>query len=216
MPVTIYGNAPRSGSEDRVKMGRGADGKVKEDFSRLYRPFYPEGLNLTPYTETHDSLVEEILVRAEDSHRYMVSSNKFEKWRKIDRTLSAFIDTDIDEKAIQRQDIRKPISIVVPESYANLDVILTYMTTVFGNDPMFKYEGIGPEDTIGAILMEKIVSLQVQKGKALLGLHTQWRDAFSYGIGIVHIPWRVRIGRRSVNTPTGIFDQNGNFIPTGL
>ncbi len=183
------------------------------NFDDEYKHLYPEGVNLRPGKPAHDRLKEEILLRARESERWM--SNRHPDWTSIDHMLTGYIPLDADEKDVKSKDIRKPVSIVVPESFAILDTILSYMMTAFGPAPIFRYDGEGPEDIIGAILLEKTVEVQTKKMKTLLGLHTHWRDAFSYGFGVAALSWKVKMGKRSVVNPTGFFTLNGEFTQTG-
>jgi len=183
------------------------------NYSQLYRDFYPEGLNLKPGETDHDEIRDMILDRAHESERVM--SARHPKWEEIDETLTAYIPLDELEQERQAKDSRKPVSIVVPESYAQLETLLTYMLAAFGEGPMFRYEGVGPEDVLGAMLMEKLIDNQVKKSKALLSLHTQWRDAFTYGLGIVALSWEVKTGKRTTFKPEGYYHPlTGQYIQT--
>lgn len=185
------------------------------NFDSDYRDLYPDDVNLHPGTKVHDQLAKAILERAQDSARHMVMRHP--KWRKIDETLTAFISLDAEEKRRRDKDSRKPVSIVIPESYATLETFLTYFMSVFGEAELFRYEGSGPEDVIGAILMEKVVDQQARKGKALLALYSHWRDALSYGIGIATISWRVKLGKQTILDKVGFVDPNSfQFIETGV
>jgi len=167
----------------------------RKELRNLYAPLYPEGVDLTPGTTLHDKLVSEVLERADESSGYM--SNLHSRWEWIDKNCTAFIDLDAVEEARKDRDSRKPVSIVVPELYATRETLLTYAMQTFGVDPMFKYYGSGPEDTVGSVLMERLISAQMKRGRALLALHTQFSDGFTYGFGAASIAWDVKTGRRS-------------------
>ena len=157
---------------------------------------YPKGLDLKPGTELHDKLVDEIIKRARDSATNI--SNRFDSWQEIDHTLTTYIDLTDEEDEVKYYDHRKPVSIVFPHSYAILETILGYLISAFFQEPIFRYEGVGPDDTIGAIMMEKIIDLQVARARMILNLHTQWRDSLSYGFGILAPSWHVEKGFRTV------------------
>lgn len=167
------------------------------NFDSEYRQFYPDGgdVDLHPAKETSKRLVAEIMVRAQESERVM--KRRHPKLDRIDETLTAFIPTDLLEDKKKLADERTPISIVVPESYATLETFLTYYMGVFGGNPMFKYEGSGPEDLIGGMMMEMIIANQTGRKNALLSLMTQWRDAVAYGFGVVHVEWAVLAGKKT-------------------
>ena len=151
----------------------------------------------------HKHVVDEVMKKSRAS--YSVISNRFESWRDIDKLLTTYIRPDQQERDVKAQDDRKPTSIVFPYSYAVLETLLTYLSDVFLVDPIFRYEGSSPEDTLGAILMELVVQKHCQKNKVGLALHTQWRDALAYGIGPVAPAWDVRTGTRKVMRQPGGF-----------
>lgn len=185
------------------------------NYDNLYRDLYPDGINLKPGSETHERLKEELLSRARDSERFM--SDRHPKWTDIDDILTTYIPLDKYEKKLKAKDVRKPVSIVIPESYATLETILTYMMAAFGESPIFRYTGAGPEDLIGTILLEKVIESQTHRSKALLALHTHFRDAFTYGVGIVSVVWNTKMGRRSTFEDVGsISPLDGTFIKTGV
>ena len=179
-----------------------------------YKNSYPVGWDLKPGSKTHEKLVSMIMARARESERFM--KTKHDKWKQIDEMLTVYIPHDEKEKLVKEQDRRKPISIVIPESYATLETILTYMMSAFGRDPMFKLRGSAPEDVLGAIMLEKVIEAQVRRSKLLLELHTLWRDAFSYGAGFGAIEWCVKKGKKVILEDIGYLDQmTGQFVPTG-
>ncbi len=178
-----------------------------------YKANYPEGMNLKPGSKLHTFIVEEVLDRARESERFM--STKHDKWRQIDEMNTAFIPADDAELKRQKRDSRTPISIVVPELYSIRETLLAYLMSVYGEGPLFSYSGTGPEDTLGAILLEKVIETQAKKSKMLLALLTSWSDSLTYGIGAVAARWKVKTGTRSVIEDIGYTDPiSGRLIPT--
>lgn len=170
---------------------------------------YPGDMDFSPGSDKHKSLVKKILQYASESSSSI--STKFASWNEIDRTLTAFIELDDHEKEVKFNDPRKPVSIVFPYSYAMLESLQAYMTAAFFQEPIIRYEGVSPEDTIGAILLESIVDLHCNKSKIPLNLHTMFRDSFSYGIGFVAPYWRSERGiveRLSSGLFGGIFRES--------
>jgi hypothetical protein len=143
---------------------------------------YPNDLDLKPGSKFHDTLAAKIYRRAQESRAEM--SARYPSWRKMDQVLTTYIPTDDAEKKLKKQDSRKPISIVFPYTYSMLEALLTYMTMAFFQDPIFRYEGVEDSDTIGALLLENVIRLHCIKTKVALSLHTVFRDAFAYGIGV--------------------------------
>lgn len=174
---------------------------------------YPEGFDLKPGSQFHDQLLAKIMERARASASVM--QRRFDSWNQIDKALTAYMPLSEMEKAEKEQDSRRPMSIVVPYSYAAMETILTYMVVAFLNDPIFKYEGAGPEDEIGAILLQKVIENHVRKTKVALALHTFFRDGLSYGIGAVVATWEKKYGKRMVAEQDGIWGMGGNFIDRG-
>jgi len=133
---------------------------------------------------------------------------RFSSWNEVDETLTAYVklsdyEKDIKAKATKTPSTKRPLSIVFPYSYAIMETVLTYLVMAFMQDPILRYEGVSPEDTIGAILLEKVIDLQCNKTKVALNLHTMNRDGLAYGIGPVAPMWRQRWGTRTSKMATG-------------
>lgn len=156
---------------------------------------YPEGLDLKPGSELHNRIRDDIMQRSYDSARVM--SGRHSAWNDIDHTLTAYIPVDEKEALVKDKDARRPVSIVFPYTYTILETLLSYYVAAFLQDPIFRYEGVGPNDVIGAILLEKLIALQCIKNKVGLNLHTQARDAFAYGFGVVTPIWTQDYGRKT-------------------
>ncbi len=154
---------------------------------------YPKGLDLKPDSDFHTTLRNKIWQRARESRNVM--SNRFSAWNEIDRTLTAYIPLKDKEVTIKQKDTTKPVSIVFPYTYSVLESLLTYMTMAFFQDPIFQYEGVEDDDTIGAMLMELVIRLHCIKSKVPLTIHTSIRDALAYGIGPAIPGWQTRHGR---------------------
>ncbi|MHA2376685.1 MAG: portal protein [Candidatus Thorarchaeota archaeon] len=207
MPPIIHGNTAATRRTDK--------GALEE---KDYGYEYPGGLDLKPGSQLHDALVSKILERAQASHNVMV--NRHPSWYKIDETLTAYIPTDAEEEKVTDDDSRKSVSIVIPYSYAVLETLLTYSTAAFLENPIFKYRGVGPEDTLGAILLELAVDLQAKRSKMSLNLYTMFRDAFAYGFGVVAPVWEVRHGnvvrqRKTQGFISSAFNRFRGKRPTG-
>lgn len=153
---------------------------------------YPAGLNLQPGSQLYNKIITEVWRHANDSSMQM--SRRYKYWQKVDQTLTAYISADDAELKVKAADDRKPISIVVPYSYATLETLLTYFVAAFLENPYFRYEGTSPEDIKGAALMQLIVDMHCMRNKVGLALHTQWRDALSYGFGVVAPKWMRDMG----------------------
>jgi hypothetical protein len=154
---------------------------------------YPNGLNLKPDSDFHQRLKNRIWQRARESRNEM--AKRFTSWNEIDRVLTTYIPVSDKERLIKQKDTRKPISIVFPYTYSMLEALLTYMSMSFFQDPMFQFEGVEDDDTIGAMLLELVVRLHCFKTKVPLALHTVLRDSFAYGVGVGIPGWKKLFGR---------------------
>jgi hypothetical protein len=179
MPYIVNGD---SGDSRRANYDR-----VNHDYD------YPYDLDLDPKSEFHEFLRGKIWQRASDSNKEM--SKRFPSWNEIDKILTTYIPTSEAERLVKDKDSRKPVSIVFPYSYSNLESLLTYMTMAFFQDPIFQYEGVEDDDVIGAMMMEQVIRLHCIKTKVPLALHTILRDNFAYGIGVGIPEWHKRYGK---------------------
>ena len=132
---------------------------------------YPNGLDLKPGSELHNDLRSKILERARESRNEM--SKRFSSWREIDKSLTTYMPLKDKEKTLKEKDSTKPVSIVFPYSYSMLEALLTYLSMAFFQDPMFQFQGIDDDDTIGSIYL----SVLSTNPKTLLGFGTWVRIA---------------------------------------
>ena len=166
----------------------------KQDYSRYnYDYDYPMDLDLKPGSKFHDALVSKILTRANESRAEI--SKRFDSWRTIDKILTTYVTPEDQEVILQRKEPKKPISIVFPYSYSMLEALLTYLSMAFFQDPMFQYEGVEADDTVGAMLLELVIRVHCLKTKVPLALHTVLRDSLSYGIGVGIPEWQTQYGK---------------------
>ena len=167
-----------------------------EEYKKDYDYKYPSGLDLRPDSKLHQRLRSRIWERARTSRDEM--SKRFDSWREIDKTLTTYMPLKDKEQELKDSDSSKPVSIVFPYSYSMLEALLTYLSMAFFQDPMFQYEGVEDDDTIGATLMEMVIRLHCIKNKVPLAIHTVLRDSLSYGIGIGIPEWRRQYGKKVI------------------
>lgn len=175
---------------------------------------YPDGLDMRPGSVLHDKIKNTILSKANASQKAL--QTRFSDWREVDRTLTAYIRLDKEEQRVKNEDDRKPVSVVVPVSYATIETLLTYWVAAFLEEPYFRYEGVGPEDIVGATLLEMLVAQQCRRSKVGLEMHTMWRDSLAYGFGAVHIGWERRTAYRTANRSRTVWSAlKSIFVETG-
>lgn len=157
---------------------------------------YPNNLNLHPDSESHQKLLELIMNSAAAS--YAVVSLRFDTWKELDEKLTVYIDLDDEEKSIQDDDKSKPVSIVVPISYATRETLLTYWSAAFLNHPIFRYvPSKDPKDLIGVMMLESLIAQDCIAAKVALDLHTMWGDQFTYGWSAGSPTWITKYGYKS-------------------
>lgn len=179
---------------------RGEPSGWKEDiYNKVNHNYtYPDNLDLKPGTDFHKSLRNKIWQRARESRNEM--AKRFSSWREIDKTLTTYIQPSEKSEKVQQKDPQKPIEIVFPYTYSMLEALLTYLTMAFFQDPMFQYEGVEDDDTIGAMMMEMCIRLHCIKNKVPLNVHTVLRDCLGYGVGIGIPGWRRQYGKKPVRS----------------
>jgi hypothetical protein len=169
---------------------------------------YPEGLDLRPGSDLHTKLRNNIWQRARASRNEI--QKRFDYWRKIDRTLTTYVDLTDSEEELKLKDPNKPVTIVFPYTYSMLEALLTYLSMAFFQEPMFQYEGVEDQDTVGAMLMEMVIKLHCIKNKVQLPVHTVLRDSLCYGIGIAIPEWRQQFGRRPIKSSISALSELGH------
>jgi len=191
---------------------RGEPSSWKEDiYSKTNFDYeYPYNLDLKPDSDFHIGLRNKIWQRASEARHEI--SKRFDSWREIDRTLTTYMPLKDYEETLKLQDTSKPVSIVFPYSYSMLEALLTYLTMAFFQDPIFQYEGVEDDDTVGAMLMELVIRLHCIKNKVPLNIHTVLRDALCYGIGVAIPGWTRRYGRKPIKS--SIITESGLGINT--
>ncbi len=163
-----------------------------------YNYKYPNRLDLKPGSDFHNKLRDKIWQRARESRNEI--SKRFDSWREIDKTLTTYIPLKDKEEQLKQKDTTKPVSIVFPYSYSMLEALLTYLSMAFFQDPMFQYEGVEDDDTVGAMLMELVIRLHCIKNKVPLAIHTILRDALGYGVGIGIPEWTTIYGKKPIRS----------------
>lgn len=195
MPYLV-GNSDNSLTQALTKIG-----------SKEYDYDYPGGLDLRPTSELHKRIVTEVIARARESHEVM--SIRYTSWKKQDQVLTTYKYVDEAEEKVQEKDSRKPVSIVFPYTYAVMETLITYLSTAFFQDPIFTYEGVSPDDEVGAKLLTLLVRMHCERSKVPLALHTMFRDCLAYGIGPVSPSWTVRYGSKVREVMGSAYDVNG-------
>ena len=168
-----------------------ADVDISEDVAYNY----PAGLDLRPDSRLHQAVLAKLLSRIRVAYEKLDGRRK--SWREIDKTLTAYVRLDELERKVKQKDSRSPVSIVFPHSYSILETLTAFMDSLFLREPIFQYEGNSPEDTIGSILLTKVVEAHCKRFKVGLALHTAFKDSIAYGIGACFPLWKQKWGYRT-------------------
>lgn len=178
--------------------------EFSRDLKEKVKPYkYPDIFSdeqkrgLVPGEKFHDKLVEEILGRARLANDKL--SSRFDTWNEIIKFLRVYIRVDDEEKQVQKNDDRKPVSIVIPTMYSTLETLCTYMSDAFFSNPLFSYKAVGPSDERKGICLEHVIGAQSMFFKHPLAMHTMWRDNFIFGFGCEGLLWE----------DNGVYDNTG-------
>jgi hypothetical protein len=156
---------------------------------------YPDGLDLKPGSKLHETIKRRVLDRAQES--WSVMQNRHGEWDAVDATLTAFMPIDEKERIVKAKDSRRPVSIVVPLSYAVKETLLSHLLAIFTQDILWQFDPRGPEDVLGVALMESLIDAQSKHFRHTLALHTFFQDGISKGIGVVAPVWETKYGLRN-------------------
>lgn len=209
-----------------IVTGEPDQGRLTDFSKEKYDYTYPDNLDLRPDSDFSKKLKGKIMLRANESRMEM--AKRFPSWNEIDRVLTTYIPLKEKEKKLKDKDTAKPVSIVFPYTYSMLEALLTYLSMAFFQDPMFRYEGVGPEDVQGGMLLELLIRLHCIKTYVPLNVHTVLRNALAYGIGPGAPSWEILHGKipitstisyeggptqRSVNWLDGVIFEGNRLDP---
>jgi len=180
----------------------------------IYKEKYPEGLDWNPQSRLHGHHVSKLLELAKESSAAM--SPRHASWNLIDRNLTGYVPLDEAEQDIKSRDQRKPMSVVVPMTFAAREAMLTYLVGVFLDREIFlPLKGVGPEDAVAGLLYQHLIQQQAVRGDLELALHTQWSDSLTYGLGIMTPQWKQEYGQVTESDPSGFYNLQQSFRQTG-
>jgi len=188
MPIPVYSSVFNNVGQKTQQAGRNG-----HDFKYTY----PFGKSLKPGTKLHDSLRDKLLYRAQRSREHM--QRRYPAWREIDKMCTAYIQPDARELKEQDADDRTPVALVLPLLYSVRETLLTYVVMTMLDDPMFKLRGTGPEDTLGALVLQEVLASQCRYFAAPLKMYYTYQDSLTYGTGYAYPRWVREIGKRTVS-----------------
>lgn len=146
-------------------------------------------LDIAHHTEKHN----EILKRCEEYVRVSLEARSpdFARFALHDRVADGYISVPADEIE-QQQNTSRPVfqTIVLPQSYASMMSILTYVGTVFlSRTPIIQLLGQTAEAQVNELAVESFLQYQLRNSGSIPVLFQQLRDSLQYGQGITGIAW---------------------------
>lgn len=154
-------------------------------------------------TSLHSKLISRLIARRKLAERAI--TRRYDAWNRVDENCRLFIDLGRKVKNADgstndtKNEIPWARSIVVPMSYAILQVYLTQMIGIFTKrDPPLEVQGIGPEDVKPAKLMNAVIGYDQVQTNYILELYTALQDTFKYGIGGFHDCWEEKFGFKTI------------------
>jgi len=139
-------------------------------------------------TSLHQRLLSRLISRRRLSERSM--NRRYDSWNRVDENCRLYIDLSRSVKQADgtldtsKKEVPWARSIVVPMSYAILQVYLTQLMGIFTRrDPPLEIHGVGPEDVRPAKLMNAVIAYDQVQNNYLLELYTVLQDAMKYGMG---------------------------------
>ncbi len=150
-------------------------------------------------TSLHSKLLSRLIARRRLSERSM--SNRYDAWNRVDENCRLFIDLSRSAKKgdgtvdTNKKEIPWARSIVVPMSYAILQVYLTQLMGIYTRrDPPIEIQGAGPDDVRPAKLMNAVIAYDQVQTNYILELYTALQDTLKYGMGGFHDYWEEEFG----------------------
>lgn len=194
----------------------GGGGASLEEMSRKDLGYtYHNKLDLRPGSLMSTLIVDEIVARANEASR--VRRLDHDRMREMDNIMTGFIALDEKERIRQNRDPRKPVSIVLPVTYAAGDTIHTQILSLLSaQDELHRLTGRSQEDLIGAALLEKLLLSSSQKYGELAIRSTAVWDFLKYGFAATCSTFHQDWAFRTVQKPVTIVDPyTGEEQPTG-
>ncbi len=201
---------PESIQKERDRLARNIE-EVEFDYE------YPQGLDLRPKTDLHKYIVREVLERTRQGINAFKPHCK--DFQRMDWVLTSYMPADEADAAITEKDWRKPVNVVVPMTFASLEMYQTYFTSVFLTGPIHSYRGLGDADSIlSAMKHEMLVDRQAHWFHYGLRHNVFWRDSMAYGRGAMALDWEHQKTQAPFDQELGpiVFDFVKDILPDGV
>lgn len=207
MPITI----PNGG----VEYGSGGGASLDEMSTMDMGYKYWNGLDLRPGSAMSKLIVEEIVARADEASRIRTLDHP--RMQEMDNIMTGFITLDEKERIRQGKDPRKPVSIVLPVTYAAGDTVHTQILSLLtAQDELHRLTPRASEDTIGVACLEKLLLASSQHYGEVATRSTSVWDFLKYGFAATCSTFQQDWAFRTIRAPITINDPyTGEPMPTG-
>lgn len=159
-------------------------------------------------TSLHAKTLSRLMARRKLSERAI--SRHYDAWGRTDDHCRLHIDLtrkakNADGTQGDKREMPWARSVVVPMSYAILQVIMTQQMGIFtGRDPIIEIQGVGPDDVRAAQLMNAVIEYDQVQTNYPVHLYSAIQDAFKYGMGGLHDCWEDENGYKTVRAKPAI------------
>ena len=121
------------------------------------------------------------------------------QWDEVDRYHRLYADRrkTKDKATAQAWDLTDPRSVIIPASYAALEVRLVQELDVLTQrDPLIELGPGGPEDLEKARVMEQVLAYDLRANRATLLLWTLLQTGERYGVAPAFVSWEIEEGEK--------------------
>jgi len=180
------------------------DSKKEQFHSMSFDYEYPMELDLRPDSEISAAIIKMLEHGIMDSRP--VTQRLQEHHKRMEHTIHAFMPADEWDTKVKAKDPRRPINIVVPQSFSLKEMYQTYFFYKFlRGGTIHRYRGLsgGADSIVNAALMERVVSKQGAWFDEALVHDMAVGDNFTYGLGVVALEWQKKTMRKPRQTQLG-------------
>ncbi len=176
--------------------------KPRTEWPEVFGDGTAEVINLLePNSTRHAEVRDYFIKRLEDSERAM--SKFYARWQVSEKKVQAYIDLPDWEKQLDAMNKTGAppsiVSITVPYSFATISTIVTFMVMAFtSKKPMFQVGARKAESVEPAKHMEMIHDYNAGHTRLIKHLIQFFRDAETYGVGILRLAWKKDEALRTV------------------
>lgn len=121
-------------------------------------------------------------------------------WRQMEHTLRGYMPADEWDQKVKDRDPRRPVNVVVPQTFSLREMFRTYMFYKFlrgGTIHRFRALGTRADEIVKAANQERIVAKIGAWFNEGLAMDMAFADNFTYGIGVVALDWTRKTVRQS-------------------